>query len=127
MSEKHTPTPWEHCGVNGRGETRILHREDDPVFLSERPGPNNPMSTTLVAHVMRDANAARIVTCVNGCEGIVNPSAIREVVERAEVICEWFADYEADCVKYGDFPEGEEIGEAHDLRSALASLKGESK
>ena len=30
-------------------------------------------------------NAHRIIECVNGCAGIINPSAVREVVEAAKL------------------------------------------
>ena len=67
----HTPGPWyEH---NTTKDYRDITNEPD--------GNGNS-----IAHVYHDnsaANAARIVACVNGCEGI-NPEAVKEMLEACE-------------------------------------------
>jgi hypothetical protein len=55
---KHTPTPWElHASIpgliNGPNHTAIVETHD----------------------INEEANAARIVQCVNACEGIEDPAA----------------------------------------------------
>ncbi len=52
------PEPWAITGTTRKGDTII----DGDMYC--------------VAHVLAQADAARIVTCVNGCAGIANPDAV---------------------------------------------------
>lgn len=63
---KHTPGPW-FLGISG-------------VFAPAKPGnaPEHGRNNQL-AEVWNEANAARIVACVNNCEGI-NPEAVPEML-----------------------------------------------
>ncbi len=62
MSVHHTPGPWHttHGYLYG-------------------PGTNRPMGS-MACGIKGEANAARIVACVNACEGIEDPSVISELV-----------------------------------------------
>lgn len=62
---KHTPTPWH------------LHKRTEIICNLEDPM-NGPIAATdYLGESERDAaNAARIVQCVNACEGIEDPAAL---------------------------------------------------
>jgi len=72
---QHTPEPWEAKVIDGFTEQKpyILgpHREEIAVMLDWATRPIFPLE--------QQANADRIVACVNGCEGI-NPEAVPELV-----------------------------------------------
>jgi len=85
---KHTPEPWdvvpanEHHGfyiTSDFGNTICdLYTMSDPGVLSPDYGkPSKPVS---FMHEMAGPNAARIVACVNACEGIADPSVVPELV-----------------------------------------------
>ena len=66
-STGHTPGPWEIWSDMwfGRGDQAVGR-----VFPNRREN--------------RDANAHRIVECVNACEGFADPSAVKELLEAAK-------------------------------------------
>ena len=66
----HTPEPWkiEPCKCGGDGCHSWLIAE--PIMTDSR---------------MQKADAARIVSCVNGCQGL-NPAAYKQVVEALTAI-----------------------------------------
>lgn len=75
MSEKHTPEPWRW--VDGKG---IVGSDGWPIATV--PGHEASLFRRLVGE--REANARRIVSAVNACEGI-NPDAVplmREALRR---------------------------------------------
>lgn len=69
---KHTPGPWKK--YDGRNCIEIGSRSSHVVTFHDGPGGGND-----------HANAARIVACVNACEGI-NPEAVREMLEALKEI-----------------------------------------
>jgi len=71
MTSKHTPGKWVQSG------NRIVSDNDDSTtavvqFEDSREG--------FAGIVEAQANAARIVECVNACEGIKNPAALKELL-----------------------------------------------
>lgn len=79
---KHTPEPW---GIWTRPDADSLMITDNRyarhLAYMVGDGPED------------EANAHRIVACVNGCEGIANPSAVKDLLEAAEAIVgEWEAE-----------------------------------
>jgi hypothetical protein len=65
MKAKHTPTPWHHTQHGSTGKPNILWSPSGTyigqVGVLEIDGP-------------ADANADRIIACVNACEGIDDPA-----------------------------------------------------
>ena len=49
-------------------------------------------SLGIQSELEQDANAARIVDCVNACAGIANPAAIKDAVAVLKSICDCHAD-----------------------------------
>ena len=79
----HTPEPW-----------RTLKCSNDEGYLIRGE------SEYLVAEVDNKANAARIVSCINGCAGL-NPTAYRDVIsalarlvvgvtKQSSTTCDWY-------------------------------------
>lgn len=73
---KHTPGPWK---------TYISERDvNAPLIWSEHDGKINSVASTdggKEEMQVKRANAARIVACVNACEGIESPEAIRDLIQ----------------------------------------------
>jgi hypothetical protein len=70
----HTPTPW---AIDGEAFVSIVHEGDAIADLSDSPFDCE----------QDHANAARIVACVNACEGIDDPAAtLAEVREKLGAI-----------------------------------------
>jgi hypothetical protein len=75
---KHTPGPWQTDNMGlGLGHIRSSDPNDQRMIAYAQASPT-------------DANAARIVACVNALEGIEDPAAfvaaVRELVEAARSI-----------------------------------------
>lgn len=126
---KHTPGPWEVQTPMGDGAPWIVqsgkqaYEWEAIAALGDCLEDLNPRS---VAARTIAANAARIVSCVNACEGIADPSAIKDVVEAAKRHLE---AYEAksnwddrDATKAFDRMLAECELADEDLRAALAKL-----
>lgn len=98
---KHTREPW-NTGEDEIGVTIIRTDAKNPCSIAELcdglPGD----------HVERDANAARIVACVNACAGIANPDAIPLIVAALRALCAYVTNDE-------------------EARTALAALDGGEK
>jgi hypothetical protein len=62
---KHTPTPWHQSRDENQRE-RIYADDGTPITVAMSVGSWDEM----------DSNAARIVQCVNACEGIKNPAGL---------------------------------------------------
>lgn len=73
MKTKHTPGPWgfnvgKNGKVNGFEAVRIYGKEDMVLdFAHCNPGQN-------------EIDAARVVACVNACEGIEDPSVVPDLL-----------------------------------------------
>ena len=106
---KHTPGPWmivEASKCDVRSESRHICYT----------GPVEPIGYPRHYANEDRANASRIVACVNGCEGIADPSAVRELLEALEALVVQ-EDWEGDDV-LPDSP----IAKA---RAAIAKARGE--
>lgn len=122
MAGKHTAGPWtaeiSKCATHwvirhsarGKGDG-YNNRVAETCQWSPASGPQIGPSESA-------ANAARIVACVNACEGIDDPSAIREVVEAAKRALNYIANTESEL--------GIELQSGDMLRAALAKLEGRS-
>lgn len=106
---KHTPEPWtSEATSSSEFVTRAIR------------GPNGE----LVAHVgvpgykdtpgvhQNVCDSSRIVACVNGCEGIADPSAVRELLEALEFLVRLMEQEGASEFVLGD------------ARSAIAKARG---
>lgn len=85
---KHTPEPWKHAEPSLAGWVEILNNEYDTIGSMYMKTPNE-----------NEANAARIVACVNACAGKPNP--IRWVKEADEMLTKVIA-FEHPEMKLGD-------------------------
>ena len=77
---QHTKEPWlyvPHYKKYAQGH--IILELTKTGYTIEITGPASMTQKEL------DAHADRIIECVNGCAGIINPSAVREVVEAAKL------------------------------------------
>jgi len=118
MSEfKHTPGPWWIDQID-IADAHILGAPDR-FATCDIVG---TIDTTFDSGV---ANAARIVACVNACEGIANLDAIGDVVEAAKAVAdiEFFGGDEL-------FEDGDlvmvSVGTVRAIRAALAKLDTKS-
>jgi len=87
MNEKKqawTPEPWEVQDA-GRKGINIVKRDSQTGFI---------MCTLFT--VGNEANAARIVACVNAMEGIENPEEVKELVKEVKLIVECGEEDELD-------------------------------
>ena len=66
---KHTPTPWK------------AEEGEEPLWVIKGSGKFHFIAVTSQGN--DEANARRIISCVNACEGIENPEAIKELIEAA--------------------------------------------
>ena len=72
----HTPEPWE---ARPNGAAFSIARLDEPHHM---------ISVGMIGQPdgKHEANTERIVACVNGCEGIADPSAVGDVLEASKAI-----------------------------------------
>lgn len=92
----HTPTPWTVCTDSYDNKITI---EQDRMALEARDTFSEP--TIVIHHVddtgdglnrlIAEANARRIVACVNACEGIEDVSAIQDLIKSCK---QMLIDYE---------------------------------
>ena len=82
---KHTPGPWE---VSGAG-TFVKLRADNKAICRMNHGGVWEWATEK-GSIEDQANAQRIVDCVNGCAGITNPLAIPKLLEACKPIVNEF-------------------------------------
>ena len=106
MGAKHTPGTWSYWPKCLRDGGMITQDGTGVHVAVPVLYPHTPETT--------EANAARIVECVNGCEGL-NPAAYREVLAALESIVELLGE---------DFywDHGTVMAEVHD---AITQAKGE--
>lgn len=75
---KHTPEPW--CKLNDCGTVKIWGPQGDCVAVNIGCSCDN------------EANADRIVSCINNCAGI-NPEAVPDVVAALREAINWAEGY----------------------------------
>lgn len=84
---KHTPGPWS---VDPESE-------DAEAFVIFGPEKDNGWCSLIACLAKRsdlpvEANAARIVACVNACEGIADPSVVPKLLETLKMAERTFGD-----------------------------------
>ena len=106
MTPKHTPEPWRQFTELGTiGD--VVDSKGRAVAQAQETGNFERGAPEGLAE--RNANAARIVACVNGCAGI-NPDAVPDLLAALEAAV-----------------LSEQLDKHHDLmaRAAIAKAKGE--
>lgn len=91
---KHTPEPWKAYGLAIYTEANRVHwlsGKDalQSLIANVRDNYNQDPEDVVdnpPSMAEAEANASRIVACVNGCEGIVDPSAVKELLEALEAV-----------------------------------------
>ena len=88
-----TPEPWEATGGNidedGRRFISIVDRLNRVIVQTVSIPQGDQRLGSPYTREANDANAARIVRCINGCAGL-DPAAYRQMVEAAqELITAW--------------------------------------
>lgn len=82
---QHTPEPW-YIGIDNEND-------QDLDFFEIYGTQQAPIVNVLPDFVSEDAecqaNAARIVDCVNACAGIADPSAIPDALHALQKLVEW--------------------------------------
>lgn len=101
---KHTPEPWIVEEADNGGERHNIY-SDNPahdgayiaaVWSDESATGNDGADEDTPQYVTdaeADANAKRIVACVNGCAGIADPSAVGDMLEALRAILAADVDY----------------------------------
>ena len=121
MSEsKHTPEPWK---VGPTNPGRIYR---DSGSLSKIGNPIARANVAIWPEGQEDANAARIVACVNACAGMADPeeeiAALREVAEAARAFF-----FDASYINGKDLTPVQRVNQLSltrvPLRAALAKLE----
>lgn len=101
---QHNPEPWNDACL---GEVRDEFGRIIAVTRSQKP----------ILHADK-TNAARIVACVNGCEGIADPSAVKYILAAAADLLGY-----ADGWAEQDAETPEEKQEQADLARTIADLR----
>lgn len=114
---KHTPEPWRTVELKAptspdQMADRLIASSDNQHVAEtfQYRNHNNTDEETALA------NAHRIVACVNGCEGIVNPPAVPELLAAGKAVEE---AYGCECVN-----EDKHCPMCL-LRAAIAKVRGE--
>jgi hypothetical protein len=125
---KHSPEPWT---TGGSAYPRTIYSECVPMARTDNgdcldwlPSKRNLFEST------GQANAARIVACVNTLAGL-NPEAVKDVVAELEMDSLWISNLIGD-INAGRPLRSQRIKEGltirqEKIRAALAKLKGEAK
>jgi len=87
---KHTKEPWSWRPHEDTGRPLIVNSDEYAIALVEGDDflPINPAE--------EQANARRIIECVNACAGL-NPETIKDLVKAAEVIVNLIINDESRC------------------------------
>lgn len=126
MKQEHTPEPWElSLGriAHVRQSAEISDDNIEHVRICTCLSSLDSRQIDGAGSDTDDANAARIVACVNACAGIPNPAAIAEVIATLEAILEEHDASHYSCpVFHGKDAEAPELLQA--ARAALRGLEG---
>lgn len=107
--QKHTPGPWVEC------------RHSKPVLMLASISDSEGRRVAEVYNYHNaEANAARIVACVNACEGKPNPE---QWVKECEQILDKLIDFNHPLIKVGESRLDGLIKLAKERDELLASLK----
>ncbi len=95
---KHTPGPWHN-------EQGFIVANNKVVGQAMMPSKDSSVTNLYSAKKAEEmeANAARIVECVNACEGIENPADFVEIVKQA--LQEAYDYIDLDITPEGKLPE----------------------
>lgn len=114
---KHTPGLWRVCGGSTPAYSAITSNDGYVVFSMADRVSDMEHGKPIKApdYDTQRANAKRIVACVNACRGIVDPSAVPELLEA----CRWFvSQFE------GESGAGANYWREHaEFRNALAAIR----
>jgi hypothetical protein len=116
MSTKQNTTPWK------LSTQRIRNADDEKVRIIMRPT-STPDLNIRIGDILEDSDAARIVACVNNCEGI-NPAAVPALILAAERALPWLCKMLADGGNLETVNPSACDAAATMLRNALEAAKG---
>ncbi|WP_066281919.1 hypothetical protein [Blastomonas sp. CCH1-A6] len=112
----HTPGPW--AVVNGSLISSNLDSEGQEI---DRPVGNQGIYVAQTKGPDSNPNAARIVACVNACEGIANPDVVPEAIAALRGVRWRSADRDN-----MEFVATITYSQMDKLRAILAKLEGRS-
>jgi len=113
---KHTKEPWHGVGCGEYEWPKIV--SGDNLIIAD-------VLHNSWGHGVAVANLARIVACVNGCEGI-NPEAVKEMLEALEA---WNESFKNTCgIQKYEYLRPLELNACYiDARAAIAHATGTSE
>lgn len=136
---KHTNTPWQQRDdYTNEGWITIIGNVDGEYIDGQAHCTYDVIARCEDEFGERlpnvSANAARIVACVNACEGLADPSVVPELVDALRMALEAIDDHNTRAafrsVKIEEFhcmvKTGSKITCLSDARAALAKAKGEA-
>lgn len=126
---KHTPEPWYADDLDGT-HLGLWSRVTGALVAQTRRGAHEDSNFDLTGMqtTEEDANAARIVDCVNGCATIPKPEHVGGLVEAAQPVAEWMREVARERMANDRLMRprwAERLAEADRLLAALAAIRGE--
>jgi len=107
----HTPEPWDVRSPNWAASHGMIVGSDGKA--------GRPIIAHTVSIENDEANAKRIVECVNACAGIENPKEIQSTIRAfSQLICD---------LEYNDWTDEPSFKEARDALASLCRLQPMSK
>ena len=120
----HTPEPWYADDARPLHRRAIWASTGALVATIEAGSHQNADGTdTAMTNEEYDANAERIVACVNGCAGIANPAAVGDM---RDAVYSLLAEIDARCeiIREAGCYDGTLIAAIGEARAALAKAEG---
>ena len=108
MTTKHTSGPWQvayYAGGDGNGGYASSH------YTIQKGEKKIVKTINAVATEEDEANAARIVSCVNACEGI-NPDAAPDMLEALKLAVKLMPETTISAINADEWEAAEAIGRA---------------
>ena len=116
----HTPGPWAVSAYLSSRPDQIRKN-----YVSAADGINGNWRLFVTEGPDAEANAARIVACVNACEGLADPSVVSELVTALECVTD---DLEAEIEdRRGSVLQrtlDRDLEAVHQARAAIAKARG---
>lgn len=90
MSGGHAPGPWKATSIpqEADGHWVVQENGDWCIHASGSPWQVAYLKAQSISSFPTEANARRIVDCVNACEGIADPSAVPELVAALQFLAD---------------------------------------